>query len=371
MVVKGAGAKAFCAGGDVAALADDAASGPAGQARSAAFFAREYRLNHLIATYAKPYVALLDGITMGGGVGLALHAPFRVATERTLLAMPEAAIGFFPDVGASFFLPRLDGELGAYLALTGARVAGAHALLAGLATHYLHSSALADAEARLAELRFADGASLAARCAVVDATLEEFVSGLPAGAAAANPLAGATRAAIDRCFAHDTVEPILAALLREDTEWAASTKAAIEARSPTSVRVALRQVRLGRGWDIATAFQREHLLALKFMAHPDFVAGVRATLTKGAPPAQWAPATLADTPESVVDEFFAIEEGGWRLPLLRQGAEPYMQYPHAHFGLPAEQRIKEAVQSQLLTERDVVELFVDRAHGKMGVREKV
>lgn len=126
--MKGAGPKALCAGGDVAALAIWNQEGAEGQSRSKAYFADEYKLDHLIATYSKPYIAFMDGITMGGGVGLSVHAPFRIATERTLFAMPETTIGFFPEVGASFFLPRMDGFLGTYLGLTSERLKGVNAL---------------------------------------------------------------------------------------------------------------------------------------------------------------------------------------------------------------------------------------------------
>jgi len=128
VIMKGAGDKAFCAGGDVAALAQLNTQGPEGRQKSVEYFELEYRLDHLIATYSKPYVAFMDGITMGGGVGLSVHAPFRIATERTVFAMPETTIGFFPDVGGSFFLPRLDGQIGTYLALTSDRLKGVNAL---------------------------------------------------------------------------------------------------------------------------------------------------------------------------------------------------------------------------------------------------
>lgn len=127
VVMKGAGEKALCAGGDVATLAKWNQEGPQGRQRSKDYFALEYQLDHLIATYSKPYISFMDGITMGGGVGLSMHAPFRIATERTLFAMPETGIGFFPEVGGSFFLPRLDGQLGKYLALTSSRLKGVQA----------------------------------------------------------------------------------------------------------------------------------------------------------------------------------------------------------------------------------------------------
>ncbi len=156
IVMKGAGDKAFCAGGDVAELAKATQAGSEGRAWSVNYFAQEYGLDHLIATYRKPLIAFMDGITMGGGVGLSIHAPFRIATERTVFAMPETTIGFFPDVGASFFLPRMPGAVGTYLALTSERLSGANVFYSGVATHYLHSTSLMSLEQRLAELRFKD-----------------------------------------------------------------------------------------------------------------------------------------------------------------------------------------------------------------------
>lgn len=138
IVVKGEG-RALCAGGDVAALAQQNQQGTEGQQASKDYFALEYKLDHLIATYPKPYVAFMDGITMGGGVGLSVHAPFRIATENTVFAMPETTIGFFPDVGASFFLPRMDGELGTYLALTSEQLKGANVLYVCRPNHTRHT----------------------------------------------------------------------------------------------------------------------------------------------------------------------------------------------------------------------------------------
>lgn len=368
IVIKGAGEKAFCAGGDVASLAEANKTGPEGQAASTEFFAKEYQLDHLIATYSKPYVAFLDGVTMGGGVGLSVHAPFRVATERTLFAMPETTIGFFPDVGGSFFLPRLDGELGTYLALTSDRLEGVHAMYAGIATHYLHSSSLPDLEARLAELTFTDSATIDERNQIVNDTIEEFVTGLPENEEFT--LSGPTREAIDRCFSFDTIEAIVAALERESSPWATKTLETLISRSPTSVRVALRQLRLGREWSIDYAFQREFLIASRFMKHPDFVEGVEAKLVEKRDP-KWDPATLEETTDAMVDEFFTIPEGGWRLPLLKQGADDYTQYPHERFGLPSENAIRSIVKRKMVTDRQLVEMFVDDAAGKAGVKRKV
>jgi 3-hydroxyisobutyryl-CoA hydrolase len=150
VVIKGVGDKAFCAGGDVRDVAVAVQEqGDDGRKFANEYFAAEYRLDHLIATYRKPYIALMDGYTMGGGVGLSVHAPLRIATERTVFAMPETTIGFFPDVGASFFLPKMPGAVGTYLALTSERLKGVNVFYAGIATHYLHSTSLPNLESRL------------------------------------------------------------------------------------------------------------------------------------------------------------------------------------------------------------------------------
>ncbi|KAG6144750.1 hypothetical protein E4U12_003741 [Claviceps purpurea] len=215
VLLKGAGDRALCAGGDVAALAKLNQEGPNGWKKSADFFALEYKLMHYIATYKKPYVALMDGVTMGGGVGLSMHAPFRIATEKTVFAMPETTIGFFPDVGASFFLPRLNGAMGTYLALTSDRLTGPNVFYSGIATHYLHSTSLPDLEARLAELSFRDDDEMPRKLAVINNTLEEFCTGLPYDQPI--QLRGAIRKTIDRCFSKNNVADIVAALKEEAT----------------------------------------------------------------------------------------------------------------------------------------------------------
>ncbi|KAI9830458.1 MAG: hypothetical protein M1826_004695 [Phylliscum demangeonii] len=390
IIIKGRGPKAFCAGGDVAAIAQqlpaddgdgDAAAGAlaTGRQQAAEYFALEYRLDHLIATYPKPYVAFMDGITMGGGAGLSMHAPFRIATERTVFAMPETTIGFFPDVGASFFLPRLDGRIGTYLALTSERVTGVNAFYTGIATHYLHSSSLPDLEGRLAELVFRDYDSPHERQQIVNATIEEYCTGLPHDEPM--QLAGPIRAALDRCFQPAHVAGILSALVAEAAHgsrtsdadssspspsptspsttatppatppataaWAQRTLDALRARSPTSVRVALAQMELGARWSIAEAFQREYELAKKFVAHPDFHEGVTARLlTKPARAPRWAGPSLEDEKEeqatTTTTDFFRVE-GSQRLPLLN--ALDYTEYPHAWIALPSESEVERVVKN--------------------------
>ena len=371
VIVKGTGPKAFCAGGDVATLAQDNTQGEEGQQRSTDYFALEYKLDHLIATYSKPYVAFMDGITMGGGVGLSVHAPFRIATERTLFAMPETTIGLFPDVGASFFLPRMPGGVGTYLALTSEKLRGANVFYSGVATHYIHSTSLPALEHRLGELRFKDYDTLDERLSIIDATIEEFCTGLPHDEPIL--LGGALRDAIDRCFTKDNVPAIIAALKAEEgatKEWAEKTLATLSQRSPTSVHVTLRQMRLGRHWTIAETFQREHQLASKFMRHPDFTEGVYALLIRKDGKPQWQPPSLESIkPEdNIADPFFEVE-GEQRLRLLND--IDYSKYPHARYSIPEERQVEQFVRQGGVSQRGVVDHFVKERRGKQGVKEVV
>jgi 3-hydroxyisobutyryl-CoA hydrolase len=371
VIIKGSGPKAFCAGGDVSALAKDNMEGEAGQQRSTDYFALEYKLDHLIATYSKPYVAFMDGITMGGGVGLSIHAPFRIATERTVFAMPETTIGFFPDVGASFFLPRMPGGVGTYLALTSERLKGANVFYSGVATHYIHSTSLPSLERRLAELRFKDYDTTETRLHIIDATIEEFCTGLPHD----EPIhiQGNLRKAIDRCFTKESVPEIMEALQAEDgetKEWAKQTLATLHQRSPTAVYVTLRQMQLGRKWSISEAFQREYLIAGKFMRHPDFTEGVDALLIRKDGKPQWDPPSLeAVKPDSHLADAFFEGDGAKKLTLLND--LDYTKYPHARFGTPTEDDIKYVVDKGLMSAKEVIASFVKRRHGKQGVREIV
>jgi 3-hydroxyisobutyryl-CoA hydrolase len=371
VIIKGTGPKAFCAGGDVARLARWNALGASGQQKSIEYFDLEYKLDHLIATYTKPYVAFIDGITMGGGVGLSLHAPFRIATEKTVFAMPETTIGFFPDVGASFFLPRMNGAVGTYLALTSERLKSANVFYAGVATHYIHSTSLPALEHRLAELRFKDYETFQNRLRLIDATIEEFCTGLPHD----EPILikGEVRNAIDRCFSKNNVPEIIAALKEEGgetKEWAEKTLATLHKRSPTSVYVTLRQMRLGRNWSIAETFQREHQIAAKFMAHPDFTEGVRALLIDKDGQPKWRPASLEDVkPEDkIADPFFAVE-GEDRMRLLND--VDYKEYPHQELSIPRESDVESVVRRGSKSRKAVIEFFVQQRRGKQGVAKIV
>jgi len=290
VLISGEGHKAFCAGGDIRALYD------AGQRGDAAYFARfyhdEYRLNRRIRTYPKPYVALLDGIVMGGGVGVSVHGSHRVATEHVLFAMPETGIGMFPDVGGTWFLPRLPGAIGTYLALTGARLKAADCLYAGVATHFVPAARRDELIAALEE----------------GGTVDSVLAALVADPGPA-PLAQ-HRAAIDRCFSLDHIDEILAALEAEATDWATETRRTLLAKSPFATKVTLRQMRLGRILDFDDCMRAEYRLSQRFMAGPDFFEGVRAVIVDKDQSPRWQPASLDAVSDAAVEACFAPFEDG-------------------------------------------------------------
>ena len=278
--------RGFCAGGDVRAVAE---SGKGDGVAARAFFHTEYQLNHLLFTYAKPLISFLDGIVMGGGVGIGLPARYRVATERTMFAMPEATIGLFPDVGGGWYLSRLPGRLGQYLALTAARLDGADAKAIGLATHYIPSDALEDMKAKL----IADPRDAAA---ILDAA-----SITPPDA----PIL-ACRQDIDRLFAADLLEEILAALEADDGEWAQAVLAGLRTKSPQSCKVALRLLRDGaRRTDFADEMRAEYGLAAHISMRHDFIEGVRALLVDKDNAPRWDPATPEGVTETMLDTIFS------------------------------------------------------------------
>lgn len=373
IVIKGAGEKAFCAGGDVAALAEQNAKGPEGVQNSIDYFGLEYKLNHLISTYSRPYVAILDGVTMGGGVGLSIHAPFRIATERTVFAMPETKIGFFPDVGASFFLPRMPGQVGTYLGLTSAMLKGVQAYYAGIATHYIHSSSLPALESRLAELTPQDYWTMEQRLGVINDTIEEFSTGLPYDEKI--KIGGQVRRAIDRCFKYNTIDEIIGALKEEAAKggvkgWAENTLKELNERSPTSLHVTLRQMRLGKTWDIANTFRREHQMAAKFMKSHDFNEGVKAFFIDKRP-AKWSPASLDEIPPgaNISEGYFTSDPELPKLKLLN--ARSYQEYPYNKFGLPNDHDVMETMRNGNFSREKLINHFVETKRGKQGVREVV
>lgn len=266
VVIEGAGERAFCAGGDIRAVRDAALGADMSTVR--AFFAEEYALNAVIAAYPKPYVALIDGFCMGGGVGVSVHGRVRVVTEAAQLAMPETAIGLFPDIGASFLLPRLPGALGAYLGLTGVRMIGADSAHAGLATHFVPRDRLVDLRKALAR----DGVTAVAAHA----------QALPAFTLADH------RAAIDRCFGQASIPAILQALQAEPSDWARRTEATLALMSPSSLRWSLDIILAGAGRDLRQCLAAELELVLRVVRHPDFAEGVRAMVIDKDRAPRWA-----------------------------------------------------------------------------------
>jgi enoyl-CoA hydratase len=288
VAIRGAGEKAFCAGGDVRAVYEAGRRGT--DVLTYEFFFEEYRLNRRIHRYAKPYVALIDGIAMGGGLGLSVHGRYRVVTERASAAMPETAIGLFPDVGGSWFLDRAPGRIGTYLALTGARIRAADMIHAGLATHFVPSADLPALYDALAH-------------ASPEAALHRF-------AADPGPAPLATqRAAIDRVFGRATVEEILGALEHEG-EWGASIAADLGERSPTSLRATLRLLQRHHRHEVEDCLRGEFRLVQRFMAGHDFYEGIRAVLVDKDHAPRWKPARLADVAAADIDAMFAPLEDG-------------------------------------------------------------
>lgn len=279
------GTRGFCAGGDVVAVRQSVLDD--GGAAGRVFFHAEYRLNHLLYTYPKPVIAFMDGVTMGGGVGIALPCRWRVATENTALAMPEGAIGLFPDVGAGHYLARLPGQLGKFLALTAARLDGAECLWAGLATHYLASDDLAEAKQAIA------GEPGAA---------EEILRDLATPPPPARLHRNAEK--IDRLFAPATLEGIVAALAADPSDWAGKELKAVTAKCPATAKVALRQIASAPA-DFAAEMAREYALAARMIARPDFAEGVRAVLVDKDNAPRWHPATPAGVSDAMLDALFA------------------------------------------------------------------
>lgn len=257
VIVKGAGGKAFCAGGDVRAVVEEGLKGNVKLGHE--FFRKEYTTNGVIGTYQIPYIALIDGIVMGGGVGLSIHGRYRVATERTLFAMPETQIGLFPDVGGSYFLPRLSGKLGTYLALTGHRLRGADVLLAGIATHYVESSKLNELEQSL--LQCSNEQSIKDTLAKFNSPVNDKFSLSP------------HLDKINKHFSASSVEDIVSSLEKDGSEWAKETVKLLQKMCPTSLKVTLRELILGSNMSLHDCLQMEYRLAVASLANTEFYEG--------------------------------------------------------------------------------------------------
>ncbi len=278
--------RGFCAGGDIRMLAE---SGAKDGKEARAFFHTEYRLNHLLFTYPKPVVAFMDGITMGGGVGISQPAKYRVATEHTRFAMPETGIGLFPDVGGGWYLPRLEGRVGVFLALTGARLDGAECLALGLATHYLPSERVAEAKERIA-------------------AHPDRIGGILGELSVTAPTAAITGRIdkINRLFASDRYEDILAALEKDGSEWAAKELDALNTKSPQTCKVALRQLREGAAMpDFAAEMVQEYAIGSRVVQMHDFLEGVRALIVDKDNSPKWNPPSAEAVSDEWIDAIFA------------------------------------------------------------------
>ncbi len=286
VIIDHAEGRGFCSGGDIAFLRNSALND--GGASGRKFFHDEYQLNHLIFTYEKPVVAFMDGITMGGGVGISQPARFHVATENTRYAMPETGIGLFPDVGGGWYLSRLPGRIGQFLALTGARLDGAECKWAGLATHYLPHDTLAEAKERIA-------------CGHEPGQVLSALAITPPPAKIE-----ANAAAIAKHFASDRYEDVLASLEGDDSEWAAKELATLRTKSPQTCKVALRQLHDSLACaDFAANMVMEYRVASRVLTRPDFAEGVRAVIVDKDNSPRWNPTTPEGVSNELIDSIFA------------------------------------------------------------------
>jgi enoyl-CoA hydratase len=300
VVIMGAGGRAFSAGGDLRQVYELGRSGR--QDEALIYWREEYALNSVIKHYPKPYVALLDGIVMGGGVGVSVHGSHRLAGDQFLFAMPEVGIGFFPDVGATWFLPRLPGEFGTFCAVTGERLGSADAVSGGIATHRVSSADIPKLVDALC------------KTALVDQVIAAHARAPEAGPVTTR------RAIIDRTFAADTIETILSNLDREagtgqpDARWAQVTAATIRSRSPTSVKLALAQVRWGRARSFAECMRAEFRIVSRIVYDHDFYEGVRALIIDKDNQPRWRPAALAEVTDKDIERYFLPIEHELQLP---------------------------------------------------------
>ena len=299
VMIDHADGRGFCAGGDVVMLRS---SGMGDGAEARAFFHEEYRLNHLLFTYEKPVIAFMDGITMGGGVGISQPARFRIATENTRFAMPETSIGLFPDVGGGWYLSRLPGCTGKFVALTGARLDGAECKYLGLATHYIPAERLEEVKERIA-------------------ARPDRVEGILGEASANPPEARIERnlAQINKSFSPDSLEDIIAALEGDESEWAARELATLRTKSPQACKVSLRLLAEGAQMtDFADEMGMEYAVAARVVSRPDFAEGVRAVLVDKDNAPVWDPATPEGVTDELIDDIFApLPAGEAWTPLKR------------------------------------------------------
>ncbi|KAL6501687.1 3-hydroxyisobutyryl-CoA hydrolase 1 [Orobanche gracilis] len=312
IILKGKG-RAFCAGGDVAAVVRDINEG--NWKSGANYFREEFTMNYVMATYSKPQVSILNGIVMGGGAGASIHGRFCIATENALFAMPETALGLFPDIGASYFLSRLPGFFGEYVGLTGARLDGAEMLACGLATHFVQSKKFPTLEEALVKADSGDPK-------VISSTIGEFseIPNLKENSIYHSGSRSSWLKTINKCFSKRTIEEIIAALEREASEknddWISSVIQALKQASPTSLKISLRSIREGRLQGIGKCLVREFRMVCHVMRgeiSKDFVEGCRAILIDKDRNPKWEPSKIESISDEMVDRYFSKvdDAGGW------------------------------------------------------------
>lgn len=294
VVVRANGEKAFCAGGDIRKIYT---AGQQGDRSIVRFFWDEYRLNRLIHNYTKPYITFLDGITMGGGVGISMHGSHAIGTEKLRFAMPETGIGFFPDVGGSYLLSRCPGELGTYLGLSGARCNIADAYYAGLVKFYVPSEQLPQLLDALTQSKIDSHDA-------VSTIIREFSKETDA------PGIREQQALIDKCFASDKVETILETLTQQNHEWCDQTVKTLKSKSPSSLKITLAQIRAAATLDFDACMKMEYRMVHRFIDNRDFYEGVRALIVDKDNQPNWQPKDLTAVGDSEVQQYFQ--------PLLRE-----------------------------------------------------
>ena len=289
VIIRAAKGRAFCAGGDIRAMYERKL---ANDPTMPAFFHEEYQLNRRIFHFPKPYIALLDGITMGGGAGISLHGSHRIATENLLFAMPETGIGFHPDIGASYFLSRLGNCIGIYLGLTGARIAYNDCLELGLVDHVMTPDSQDQFIQVLAE-------SFIPNKMAVTEVIKQFEIDVPPSTLLMQ------RIEIDNHFSKNNIEDIFKSLTNSNSEWCKTTAEILRKKSPTSLKVTLQELAEAVNFDFDTCMQMEYRLTMRFIKGHDFFEGVRAVLIDKDQRPQWKPATLQGVTSDDVAEYFA------------------------------------------------------------------
>ena len=286
IIIRGAGETAFCAGGDIKKVRENNLNGKKSEAMR--FFRDEYKLNYTISNLKKPYIALLNGVTMGGGVGVSVHGKYRVATEKTLFAMPETAIGFFPDVGGSYFMSRLGENMGLFLSLTGNRLKGKDVKRVGIATHYTSLANLAEIEKSLCETNN-----------LTDVAVETILNSYNE-----NIVDKFDTSKVSKLFSEDSIEKIYENLEKDGTDWSNQQLALLNKMSPSSLKVTLKQMSLGKSKSLKECLQMEYNLCSKFLDKNDFSEGVRAVLLERGSKPQWKPSSIKEISETSLNWYF-------------------------------------------------------------------